>query len=336
MRIIKLNIIKKIGISFLIALGLIGAAAFKKEVSNTKTVAISQIVEHSALDATYRGIVDELESRDYIPGKTINIIYESAHGSPLMAGQIAQKFIGIKPDIMVGIGTIAAQALVSANRNKSIPIVFSSITDPLGAQLVADLKSPGSVVTGISNWVALEPQLQKFKEIVPNLKRLGIIYNPGEGNSVTLVNRLKDTGTKMGIDIVEALATASTDVRMAAESIAHKVDAIFISNDNTALSAFESIVMVANKAGIPVFVSDTDMVERGAVAALGPNQYELGRQTGRMIIEILEGKSPSGLAVGFPEKSELYLNIAAMEAIDLAVPDRLKAQADKIIKAKKT
>lgn len=294
-------------------------------------VAISQVVEHEALNETYKGIMDELEAQDYVKGKNIDILFETAQGSPLLAGQIAQKFAGMKPSVMVGIGTTAAQSLVSANRGKNIPIVFSSVTDPVGAQLVASLTNPGSGVTGVSNWIPLPPQLTKYKEILPNLKRLGIIFNPGEGNSVILVNRLKDLGPQMGIDVIEAPATISVEVGSAAEHISNKVDAIFISNDNTALSAFEAIVNVANRSKIPVFVSDTDMVKRGAVAALGPDQYQLGRQTGKMIIEILKGNSPSNMPVAFPEKTEFYINLHALEAVHLNVPADLINSADKII-----
>lgn len=327
--------IKTLSLGLLMGSFLIPVQGLEHKPLEKQIVAVSQVVEHEALNETYKGIIDELEAQGYVKGKTIEILFETAQGSPIMASQIAQKYVGRQPTVMVGIGTTAAQSLISADKGKNIPIVFSSVTDPVGAQLVASLTNPGSGVTGVSNWIPLEPQLTKFKEILPNLKRLGIIFNPGEGNSVTLVNRLKDLGPKMGTEVIEAPATISVEVGTAAEHIAHKVDAIFISNDNTALSAFETIVNIANRAGIPVFVSDTDMVKRGAVAALGPDQYQLGRQTGKMIAEILKGISPSNIPVGFPEKSEFYLNLNALEAIHLKVPDNVIRSADKIIDGRK-
>lgn len=329
------NKIIKIGIGILLGMGLIGTMTSKEEVPAMKSIAISQIVEHPALDATYRGILEEIEAQGYIIDKTIKISYETAHGSPTMAGQIAQKFVGKRPDVLVGLGTIASQALVSANRGKNIPIVFSSVTDPVGAQLVASLTQPSGGVTGVTNWVPLEPQIEKFKRILPKLKRLGIVYNPGEGNSVILVSRLKAVGGKMGIEVIDSAATSSAEVGLAAQNIAHKVDAIFISNDNTALSAFPSIVAAGNEANIPVFVSDIDMVGKGAVAAFGPDQYELGRQTGRIIVKILKGTSPAKIDVEFPEKTEFYLNLDALEAIHLQVPESLINEADDIINRRK-
>lgn len=325
------KIIKKFGFGLLLGLGLIGVTVSKEDGLGMKIVAISQIIEHEALDETYRGIVEELNAEGYIPGKTVKIVYETAQGSPMMAGQIAQKYVGMKPDVMVGIGTMAAQAMVAANKGRNIPIVFSSVTDPVGAQLVASLTEPGAGVTGVTNWVALEPQIEKFKQILPKMKRLGIVFNPGEGNSVILVSRLKDVGSKMGLEVIESPATSTMEVSMAAEHIANKVDAFFISNDNTALAAFQAIIAVANDAQIPVFVSDIDIVQRGAVAALGPDQYGVGRQTGKIIIEILKGTSPGRIRVVSPQKSEFYINLDAMERIHLRVPEAIINEADEVI-----
>lgn len=325
------NIIKKWGIAAIAVAALIGSMAFKKDAPYMKTIAITQIVEHPALDATYKGIVDELRSQGFIPGKNIHLVYETAQGSPVMATQIAQRFIGLKPAAAVALGTLSSQALMRASQGTGIPVVFSSVTDPVDAQLVNRNSAPGGNVSGLSNWIEMTPQLRKFKEIVPGLKALGIVYNPGEANSVKLNATVKQKAKKMGIEVVLAPATTSVEVSTAARSLVNEVDAMFVTNDNTALSAFESIVKVATNAGIPVFVSDTDMVQRGAVAAVGPNQYQLGRQTGKMVSDILRGASPATMAVGFPEKSEFYLNLDAVAAIRLAIPDRMKEEADMLV-----
>lgn len=324
---------RKIIKGLLTVLGIVMALlsiAFKNEPEKI-IVAVTQLVEHPALDEVYRGIVDELRDEGYVAGQNMTLLYETAQGSGVTAAQIAQKFVGAKPDVMVGIATISAQSLVSANREKKIPIVFSSVTDPIGAQLVGDLKNTkDSNVTGVSNWIEIEPQLEKFRQILPSLKKLGFIYNPGEGNSVVLLDRIRAAANKMGIKILAAPATITAEVSMATESIANKVDAIYISNDNTALSAFQSIVSVANDAKIPVFVSDTDIVDQGAVAALGPNQYQVGRETGKMVVAILKGTPPSAIPVGFLEKLEFFLNEDALVKVNLIVPDELKRQADKL------
>ena len=300
--------------------------------SNLPVVAITQIVEHPALDATYRGIVDELKSADCAHSKTIEIVFECAQGSPLLASQIAQKFVGNKPDVIVGIGTTSAQTLRVANDDSGIPIVFSSVTDPRSAQLVDNYEAPEGVTTGVSNWIAIKPQIEVIKEIVPRIKAIGVIYNPGEANSETLVGIIRDVAQEYNIKLVKASASDSSEVGQAAQSLIGKVDAIFISNDNTALSAFESVVKAGEDGDIPVFVSDTDMIERGAVAALGPNQYDIGRQTGEQVLKILKGIEIEAIPVELPRSSDLHINLQASQNIDLIIDPSIIKQSKRTIK----
>jgi putative ABC transport system substrate-binding protein len=313
-------------------LSIICAAQLMAEDSNRETIAITQIVEHPALDATKLGIIDELKKNDFIDNKNIRIEFASAQGNPTLATQIAQKFVGEEPAAIVAIGTTSAQAFVSLTKARSIPVIFSSITDPIGAKLVNDLKKPGSNFTGASNLVSAEPQLISFKEILPKLKTLGIVYNPGEVNSVKMIEVTTKAAKKMGIEVLTSPANKSSDIPQATEALIGKVDAIFVNNDNTALSAFKTIVKIATTANIPVFVSDTDMVEQGAIAALGPNQYELGRQTGKMLIKVLKGAKPSELPVEFPTKVELVLNQTQAKLLSIKFEDKLIKKAAKVIK----
>ncbi len=279
-------------------------------------IAILQIVEHEALNATRRGIVDELKAS----GKNFDIVYESAQGNPALASQIAQKFVGMSPEILVGLGTTATQSLISSNRTQKIPLIFSSVTDPISSRIVKNLKEPGDSVTGASNYIDPQRQFETFKEILPNLKRLGVIYNPGEANSVVLLDSMEKIAPNLGLTLVNAAANGSVQVADATLSLIGKVDAIFINNDNTALSAFDSIVKIATQHDIPVFVSDTDMLNKGALAALGPDQYDLGRQTGKLILRVLEENNPGSIPVLFPEKVELLINFKAAKALNLTIP----------------
>lgn len=303
------------------------------EVRNCKTVAITQIVEHPALDATRKGILDELEAHRYIVGENLNLIFDSAQGDIVVANQIAQRFSGIKPNAIVALGTPAAQAIVSEFQGKDTPIIFASVTDPLSSRLVADIKKPEGNITGLSNWVEVTPQLEVFQKIVPNLKKLGVIYNLSETNSVSMLKEIEKSADTLGIEVIHVPANNTSEVSTAAYRLVREVDAIFISNDNTALSAFESIVKIATMNEVPVFVSDTDMLDRGAAAALGPNQYKLGRQAGKMLIRVLEGTAPSQIPVEFPSKTELHLNLKALASIRLAVPEDVMKEAKRILSA---
>lgn len=319
----------------LIALGVmltgLSVVAFTKPDSTKKTIAITQIIEHPALDATYKGIIDELAENGLIAGENYKLIHESAQGDPVNAAQIAQKFGSLGADVIVALGTTSAQALKKTTKSTQTPVVFSSITDPLGARLVNNLQKPEGNFTGQSNWIAVRPQLEKMLKIIPSLKTLGIIYNPGEANGSSMFLSIKEEAEKLGVRVIPGLATNSSEVPQAAQRLVSQADAIFISNDNTALSAFKGIVNVANKGKIPVFVSDTDMVKDGAVGALGPNQYELGRQTGKMVIKILNGEKVGNLPIEFPRKMQFVLNKKAITGIGLAISEQVLQEADIII-----
>lgn len=270
-------------------------------------ISILQNIEHPALNATREGLIDELHKLGYKKGENLILDYQSAQGNAALAAQIAQKF-SHDSDLIVAIGTKSAQAAMRATKELKIPVVFSSVTDPLAAKLVTDLKAPTGHVTGVSNFIAPEPQFKFFKKCLPSLKHLGIVYDPGEPNSIALNSAMEKAAKEFGLQLVFVTATKTSDVLSASQSLCGKVDAIFVNNDNTALAAFNSVVKAATDCKIPAFVSDVDMMEQGAFAALGPNQVDLGRQTARMVDRIFKNPKAPLPAVEFPEKTEEYMN----------------------------
>src|SRR5690606_27815099 len=173
---------------------------------------------------------------------------------------------------------------------KSIPVVYSAVTDPVAAQLVPSMDPSGTNVTGVSDALALDRQVALIKKVVPEAKKVGMVYNPGEANSVVVVKRLRELLPKSGMSLIEATAARTVDVGAAARSLVGKVDVIYTSTDNNVVSAYESLVKVGNSAKIPLIASDTDSVKRGAIAALGVNYHDLGIQTGKVVIRILKGE----------------------------------------------
>lgn len=295
-----------------------------------KKVYISKIVEHPALDITTKGIIDALTEKGYEVGKNLEIRVESAQANPALAQQIASKYISQSPDVVVGVGTITAQNFAKQAAAGKARLVFSSVTDPLKAGLVQSLDQPGNNTTGVSNFVALEPQLELFKKLQPNLKKLGFLYNPGEANSVILKEKLEALCPAFGLTLVCQSVNKTADVAQNTTRLAQSVEAIFISNDNTALSSLQSVIKAAQKAKIPVYVSDTDAVAMGATAALGPNQYEIGRQTGYIIARLLDGKDIVAEKVEFPLKTDLYINTEAAKRIGVEIPTDLLKSATKV------
>lgn len=285
----------------------------------TQTVCISQVVEHPALNQTKQGIIDSLRSEGFIEGENLKLYTESAQASPVLAQQIASKFMSKKPDVVVGIGTLSAQSLAKAARQGKTTLVFSSVTDPLGAGLVQSLEKPGYNISGVSNFVALEPQLAFYKKLLPNLKTMGVPYNPSEPNSVKIIEQLK-----VLCDTKAQPLMRTADASQSATALSARCDAIFISNDNTSLAALPAIVGAGRKTKTPVLVSDIDAVEEGALAAMGPNQYSIGVQTGKMIARILRGESAASMPVEFPSATEGRINASAAKQLGIDIPESLR------------
>ncbi|EGR0772598.1 ABC transporter substrate-binding protein [Vibrio cholerae] len=309
---------------------LAGAALLSSQsiMAKTAKVAVSQIVEHPALDATRQGLLDGLKAKGYEEGKNLEFDYKTAQGNPAIAVQIARQFVGENPDVLVGIATPTAQALVSAT--KTIPIVFTAVTDPVGAKLVKQLEQPGKNVTGLSDLSPVEQHVELIKEILPNVKSIGVVYNPGEANAVSLMELLKLSAAKHGIKLVEATALKSADVQSATQAIAEKSDVIYALIDNTVASAIEGMIVAANQAKTPVFGAATSYVERGAIASLGFDYYQIGVQTADYVAAILEGKEPGSLDVQVAKGSDLVINKTAAEQLGITIPEAVLARATSI------
>jgi putative ABC transport system substrate-binding protein len=292
-------------------------------------VAVTAIVEHPALDACRDGIRDELKAAGYEEGKNLRFEYESAQGNPGTAAQIARKFVGENPTVIVPISTPSAQAVVAATSD--IPVVFTAVTDPLGAKLVTDLKKPGGNVTGMSDLSPIDLHLALIKEITPAAAKVGVPFNPGEANAVTLVNLLKEHAPGAGLEIVEAPATKSADVLAAAQSLVGKADVIYVPTDNTIVSALEAVIKVGMDNQLPVYAGDTDSVPRGAIAALGFNYYDVGRQTGKIVLRVLRGEKPGDIPVEGVRITELYVNPGTAAKMGVTIPLDVMARAKQVV-----
>ncbi|MCG7199845.1 ABC transporter substrate-binding protein [Marinobacter pelagius] len=306
------------------------AAASLVQAQEAKTVAITQIVEHPALDAVYQGVKDQLAEQGYKEGENLTVMHESAQGNSAIASQIARKFVGESPDVIVAIATPSAQTVAAAARN--IPVVFSAVTDPVGAKLVESLEAPGANITGVSDMLPIDKHLDMLQRAMPDAKRIGTVYNPGEANAVSLVNLLEERLAERGLELVKAAATKTSEVLGAARSLVGEADAIYLTTDNTVISAAEAVISVGERADIPVFAADTATVERGAVAALGFNYYEHGRQTGKMVYRVLEGADTANMPVETMDTLDLFVNPAAAERMGITLSEDFVKEAKKVVK----
>lgn len=294
-----------------------------------KTLAITAIVEHPALDAVRAGALEELANQGYKEGENLTVNFQSAQGNMATAGQIAKQFASDNPDVVLAIATPSAQSMAAAS--SSIPIVFSAVTDPVGAKLVPKLDGSGTNVAGASDVLPYEPQIELMREIIPNLKNVGYVYSPGEVNSTVVLKDLKERLAPLGITIHEAPAQKTSDIPLAARSLAGKVDVIYTTTDNNVIAAYESLAQAAKEAKIPLISADTESVSRGAIAAMGVNYHQLGVETGKIIAQIYKGESAGNIPVYSAKELDLY--VSPKNAIDQGVtlPQAVIDRATKVV-----
>lgn len=307
----------------------LGAIAPNLAAAETKYVAITSIVEHPSLDAFKDGVVEALAEEGYKEGDNLRVKYQTAQGNTGTAAQIARQFVGEKPAVIVAIGTPSAQAVVAAT--KSIPVVFGAVTDPVAAQLVPNRGASGTNVTGMSDELPLESTLELVNAVLPEARRMGIVYNPGEINSKITVERLQEMMPAYNLELMEAAAPRTVDVGSAARSLVSKVDLIYSTTDNNVVATYESLTKVSLDSKLPLIATDTDSVERGAIAAFGVNYKQLGVQAGHMVARILNGEPAGDIEWQTSEQLEIHLNKKMADRIGVKLSDELINSAAKII-----
>lgn len=283
-----------------------------------KTVGITQIVDHPSLNAIREGILEGLADHGFKEGENLTIVFENAQGNPTIAAQIAKKFASLPLDAIVPITTPSAQTMVQ--QVKETPIIFAAISDPLAAKVVSSLDHPGGNVTGIADTPPLLQQLQYIRKCLPTLKTLGVIYNPGEANMVAFLDGLKKQAETFGITLVSAAAPKSADVQAATLSLIDRADAFFIGNDNTVISGLEALVKLCLSRKKPLFMSDPDSVQRGALAAYAYDQKQIGKQAGDMVARVLNGQPPGTLPVETPKALKVSVNPATAKQVNVKCP----------------
>lgn len=275
-------------------------------------IGISQFAEHPALDDVRRGFEDELKSL----GVEADITYKNSQGDTGVAGVIAQKFVSDKSDLIFGIATVSAQA--AKQSTDKIPVLFSAVTDPVNSQLVKTMDKVGGNVTGTTDATPMEKQLELFKKINPEIKRIGIIYNTSESNSEIQVANAKEIGAKLGLEIRAVGVNNINDIPQAVNSLVFKVDGFYTITDNIVASAINLISMAANERGLVTVGAEEAHVKGGILLTDGLSYYELGRQTGRMAKEILvDGKKPEDMPVETLANTTKVVNEKTMKKLKL-------------------
>ncbi len=292
------------------------------------TIGISQFAVHGSLDNCREGFLAGLAEEGIVEGENLTVDYVNAQADTATAAMTADNFVTKKVDMICAIATPAAMAAYNSTMNTDIPVIYTAVSDPVEAGLANEDGSPVGNITGTSDELAVEAQLKMIREILPDAKKIGIIYTTSEANSISTVATYQEMAPLYGFEIVTTGVTAVSEVPLAAADMVTKADCITNLTDNTVVTALQSLLDEANKAGIPVFGSEVEQVKAGCVASMGLEYYELGRQTGRMAAKVLKGEAKaSEMNYEVISEPSLFVNYAAAEKLNLTLPERFAEDA---------
>lgn len=318
------------GLTAVMAMSLMVGCGSKKDDSASKTynLGIIQFAEHGSLDNCRKGFLKGLESEGIKEGKNLKITYKNSQADTATDNQIASNYASKKLDMICAIATPSAQSAYNAAMKADIPVIYTAVTDPVAAELADKDGKPVGEVTGTSDKLPVEEQLKMIREMLPDAKKIGIMYTTSEANSVSAIEEYKSLVKKYDFELVEKGITTTADVSLAADDLLSKVDCITNLTDNTVVASLPTILDKANEKKIPVFGSEIEQVKIGCLAAEGIDYIALGKQTGKMAAKVLKGEAKAS-EQNFETITEpgFYVNNKVAENLGITVPDDLANNA---------
>ncbi|HEM5984474.1 TPA: ABC transporter substrate-binding protein [Streptococcus suis] len=292
-------------------------------------IGVLQFVTHDSLDEIYKGIKAGLEEGGYSTTDNLDIDFMNAEADQSQVQTMSKKLVDNGNELLIGIATPAAQGL--ANATTELPIIMGAVTDPVGANLVTNLKNPGGNITGVSDQTPVADAVSLIKEITPDAKTIGVLYSSNEDNSKIQVEEFKAAAEEAGYTVLEYAVASSNELASTVEVATSKTDVLFTPVDNTVASAFSTVVSVANKTKTPIFTSVEDMVEGGGIASVTLSQYDLGVATGKMAAKILDGANPADTPVQIFNEGTVVVNQKVAKELGITLSDDVINQASKVI-----
>ncbi|MDE8314918.1 ABC transporter substrate-binding protein [Erysipelothrix rhusiopathiae] len=310
---------KKTMIFCMLLLLLVGCNSTKQK--DIYTIGVLQFADHPSLDATYEGMKVKLDK--LMGSENYRIIYQNAQGENGNNELMARGFVSQNVDLIYAIGTNSAQSAKNATDGTSIPVVFNAVTDPVSAGLVDSMEQPGQFVTGVSDQSPVEKQLALIKALLPEAKRMGIVYNIGEINSVTQVEVI--TSFEKDLEVVSIGVTSMQELPIAIQQLAEKVDVIFNITDNMVVASTANIVDIASKYKVPVLASEDGQLDEGILATESLSYFDLGESAGDIICKILVDQvDPNNLSILISDKTKLYINKEVAREFGIEIPALLE------------
>lgn len=297
----------------------------------TYTIGISQFAEHGSLDNCKDGFLEGLKEAGIEEGVNLEILFDNAQADTATAGMIADSYVSQKVDMICAIATPSAMSAYNSCMNTEIPVIYTAVSDPVGAGLAAEDGTPDGNITGTADTLPVAAQLQMIREVLPDAKKIGIIYTTSEANSISTIETYKELAGDYGFEIVDTGINTLADVDMAAADIVSKVDCISNLTDNTVVQGLQTVLAKANAAGIPVFGSEVEQVKVGCLASEGIDYVALGKQTGAMAAKVLKGEAKaSDMAFEKCEGANLYINEKVASDLGITFPENYAADAAEV------
>ncbi len=295
----------------------------------TVKVGVLQFVTHASLDEIYNGIKEGLKEGGYEEQTNLEIDFMNAEGDQSQVQTMSHQLVNNGNELLIGIATPAAQGL--ANATTDFPIIMGAVTDPIGANLVTDLKHPDGNITGVSDQTPVVDEVKLMKEITPEAKTIGVLYSSNEDNSKIQVEEFVAAAEKAGYVVEEFAVPSTNEIAATVEVMTSKVDVIFTPIDNTIASAFSTVVSGANKTKTPIFTSVEDMVEGGGIASVTLSQFDLGVATGKMAAKVLDGDKPANTPVQIFNEGTIVVNQKVAEELGITLPEAVLKKASRVV-----
>lgn len=295
------------------------------------TIGISQFAEHGSLDNCREGFLLGLKEAGIEEGVNLKVLFDNSQADTATAGLISDNYVSRKVDLICAIATPSAMSAYNSCMDTNIPVIYTAVSDPVSAGLAAADGTPEGNISGTADTLPVAAQLEMIREILPDAKKIGILYTTSEANSISTIETYKALADEYGFEIVDTGINTLSDVDMAAADIVSKVDCISNLTDNTVVQGLQTVLAKANAAGIPVFGSEVEQVKNGCLASEGIDYIALGKQTGAMAAKVLKGEAKAAdLKVEVCEGSNLYLNMQAASELNIAFPENYAADAAEV------
>lgn len=307
----------------LILVGVVGlsllTACSKNSNTDIKTIGITQLVEHPSLDKARNGFIKALEDKGYKDGENIKIDYQNAQNDMLTTQTIANKFVSDKKDLIYAVSTPSAQA--AYNSTKDIPILITAVTDPVAAGLVKSLDKPEGNLSGTSDYISIDKNLELIKTLVPKAKTIGVLYSTSEVNSKIQVEMLKKYASKNNYKVVEKGISSSNEINQAISSLSKNIDVLYVPTDNLIVSSMPIVSKIATDNKIPVIASEDGSVKSGALACQGIDYEKLGYKTGEIAVKVLNGEKVSNIPISTLDDTQIIINEDVLNLLSMKKPN---------------